>query len=93
MTKRPSEVADVDVLVSVSNIPGIHGPRSFRVSRDTLIDDLKQRIVELIFEVHHCRVYRSSFRLLQGGRHRPYDTEVGDCGSSFTFEWSQPGPR
>ena len=61
--------------------------------RNALIDDLKQSVVDLIFEVHNWRVYRSSFRLLQGDRHRPYDTEVGGQGSSFRFEWSQPGPR
>ena len=93
MTKRPAEVTDLDIQVSVSNIPGIAGPQRFRVSRTTLIDDLKQRVVELIFEVHNYRVYRSSFRLLQGDRHRPYDTEVREPGSSFRFEWSQPGPR
>ena len=93
MTKRPAEVADLDIQVSVFNIPGIAGPQRFRVSRTALIDDLKQSVVDLIFEVHNWRVYRSSFRLLQGGSHRPYDTEVGGQGSSFRFEWSQPGPR
>ena len=93
MTKRPAEVGDLDIQVLVYNIPGFAEPHRFRVSRTALIDDLKQGIVDLIFEVHHVRVYRSSFRLLQGGRHRPYNTEVGAPGSSFSFEWSQPGPQ
>ena len=88
MTKRTAEVADLDIQVTVFNIPGMPSPERFRVPRRALIDDLKQCVVDLIFEVHNVRVYRCSFRLLQGGRHRPYHTEVGEPGSSFKFEWT-----
>ena len=88
MTKRTAEVADLDIQVTVFNIPGMPSPERFRVPRRALIDDLKQSVVDLLFEVRNWRVYRSSFRLLQGGRHRPYYTEVGEPGSSFKFEWT-----
>ena len=82
MTKRTAEVAELDIEVTVFNIPGVPSPERFRVPRSALMDDLKQMVSDFIMGVYNVRVYRSSFRLIQAGTHRPYYTRIGDPGSS-----------
>ena len=54
------------------------------------VDSLKAQVATRVFDITGTVVYKSSFRLLQGGVHRLFATPIVKLSSaSFTFEWTQ----
>ena len=93
MSKRSAQEANLDVQVTVEGLLGIPAPQRCSIPSTSSVDDIKECVVNRVLQLTGERIFRSSFRLLQGDVHRPFGTAVSDTTSAkFRFQWSQPGP-